>query len=429
MKSRGIFFWLNFLLLWILLYGCWIQISGFLISRLPFSHTWIVALNCLFVFCALVVFISLCRDAVWNKRIFFIVAGSWAALEILLSFNKTVPLTEDVYRSPLPYAEYSGQRNTQFTITPTQMGEPEPNTPVAYPLNSFGLRFEEKLTAEKPEGEYRVFVLGGSTVFNGYPIQHSIPGVLEELLRKNGKPKARVYNCGVVGHVSGQEMALLLHYLVDLKPDMVVVYDGGNDMYGALQYDPRPGYPMNFISYEAAIRRLSQNMPTRDMLNSLLYKSRVLRALFGKGLLNEIISMEDVRKETGYATPDWEQRVANKYVSNHTKLIGLAKGFNFKLFVFLQPMIYMTRGYMDDPIKGKSPAAHYMLRQYDRIRPQFRALQQSCESAASPCYFADLSLLLKDKEPSCFWDIIHVDRATNRFIAETIFNHISKRGR
>ena len=85
-------------------------------------------------------------------------------------------------------------------------------------------------------------------MFNGAPLEKTIPGQIESELRNRGFSGAKVYNFGIVAAVSGQELALLTHLLVDYAPDFVISYGGGNDLHSPYQYDPRPGFP-NLLHY------------------------------------------------------------------------------------------------------------------------------------------------------------------------------------
>jgi lysophospholipase L1-like esterase len=85
----------------------------------------------------------------------------------------------------------------------------------------------------KPEGEVRIFVVGGSTVA-GYttPPEHSIPAQLERILnRPDRRPlvRYRVINAGVPAWVSRQEYLFSVLVLGRLEPDVIVALDGYND--------------------------------------------------------------------------------------------------------------------------------------------------------------------------------------------------------
>src|SRR5205807_9482988 len=95
------------------------------------------------------------------------------------------------------------------------------------------------------------------TVLVGRPGETTIPAAVEAQLQADGVRQARAYSLGVLSFVSGQELALLVHRLIDLKPDLVIAYDGGNDLYEPWVYDPRPGYPFNFVTEEEAMTALA----------------------------------------------------------------------------------------------------------------------------------------------------------------------------
>ena len=90
---------------------------------------------------------------------------------------------------------------------------------------------------QKPADVYRVIVLGGSTVMgegSQRPSQN-IVGMLRKGVREraltgpNGK-RVELINAGVDAYTSGQEYLYFVSDLVRFKPDLVVVYDGWNDV-------------------------------------------------------------------------------------------------------------------------------------------------------------------------------------------------------
>lgn len=99
---------------------------------------------------------------------------------------------------------------------------------------------------EKERNGLRVVFLGGSTAF-GYQVSRDdrvYSAVVERLLRDSPALAGRaveVWNAGVVGYCSAQELVLLTTKLVDYRPDLVVLLDGYNDFnYGRLVL---PGTP------------------------------------------------------------------------------------------------------------------------------------------------------------------------------------------
>ncbi|AJA92644.1 hypothetical protein A7X95_01720 [Candidatus Nitrosopelagicus brevis] len=99
-------------------------------------------------------------------------------------------------------------------------------------INSVGFRGEE-LSSETLENGYRIFMLGGSTMFGhgATSDQTTIPGYLEKIfLTSEEKYPIEIINAGVQGADSFTELNLLKTKITNLSPNMVIVYDGWNDL-------------------------------------------------------------------------------------------------------------------------------------------------------------------------------------------------------
>ncbi len=99
-------------------------------------------------------------------------------------------------------------------------------------VNWQGFRGPE-VSSAKPEGVYRIFVLGGSTVFcAALPLEQSHPELLRDLLqRKHEDLEIQVQNAGAEWHCSAHSLIKYLTRIRSFDPDMIVVYHGINDLY------------------------------------------------------------------------------------------------------------------------------------------------------------------------------------------------------
>ncbi len=128
-----------------------------------------------------------------------------------------------------------------------------------------GFRLATDLPETKPPGEIRIFLLGNSTAFgsfaanNGETVGAQLENLFQERLQAQKtqparfKPEVlpfyadqieamaalppriregryRVIPAGVPGYTSGNELALLVHRVLDFAPDAVVVLDGYEDL-------------------------------------------------------------------------------------------------------------------------------------------------------------------------------------------------------
>ena len=99
-------------------------------------------------------------------------------------------------------------------------------------INSEGFR-GDNFSIVKPDGFYRIITVGGSTMF-GYGAtsdETTIPGYFEALLQNNSKlNNVEVINAGISGATSFTELELIKNKLIDYEPDLIIVYDGWNDL-------------------------------------------------------------------------------------------------------------------------------------------------------------------------------------------------------
>ena len=324
--------------------------------------------------------------------------GQWR-----LSARRVADYPAGLTRKPAPYV--------MFTGAPRQLDH-----------NALGYR--GKLPArEKPTDEFRVLVLGGSAVYGTGPLRLTIPHHLEDLAGRSGRTQVRVYNWGVVSQVSAQELTTLALRAARYQPDLVVLYDGGNDVSGAYTYDPRPGHPFNFVLQESAVD-VFQEGGLSVLASGFLTQSNVVRILFGPELADAVARLPPVRQRVGYGTARWEEEVARTYLENVEDACRLGEAWGFRLAVALQPLVYFSP--QADSYRGvPADFRPYAERQYERIRAGFREL--SARIAADRCRFDDLSRVCERGECT-FQDMIHPTAETRAPIAEALFRGLEQAG-
>jgi len=99
-------------------------------------------------------------------------------------------------------------------------------------INTLGFRGTE-FSEEKLSDTYRIFMVGGSTMFGAGATsdETTIPGYLQHLLsEKDFEFDIEVINSGIQGADSNTELNLIEQKLVTLSPDLIIIYDGWNDL-------------------------------------------------------------------------------------------------------------------------------------------------------------------------------------------------------
>ena len=97
-------------------------------------------------------------------------------------------------------------------------------------LNEQGFR-GKTFTPEKPHNTYRIFLIGGSTIFNGDNLEDEIVSyhLQKKFDEQNIGIEVEVINAGLSGQWSKSEISLIKNNLVNFSPDLFLVFDGWND--------------------------------------------------------------------------------------------------------------------------------------------------------------------------------------------------------
>jgi lysophospholipase L1-like esterase len=149
-------------------------------------------------------------------------------------------------------------------------------------FNHAGYRSPERETA-KPPGAYRIVTAGGSTTFDiSVPRDElSWPWQLEDLLAADGG-EVEVWNAGFPGWTSLENTMALAMRDVDLQPDLLVLFQGVNDLQPAAHTPFQPDY----AGFHARVERQATGIdePTLSWAQRSVFLDRVLpvgRAWFG----------------------------------------------------------------------------------------------------------------------------------------------------
>ncbi|MEK7186970.1 MAG: SGNH/GDSL hydrolase family protein [Patescibacteria group bacterium] len=115
-------------------------------------------------------------------------------------------------------------------------------------INSYGMR-DNEVAVKKPAGVYRIAVLGDSVVF-GYEAnqQDLFTEVLEKRIAEKMADKVEVLNFGVPGYSTKQELVQLESKVLQFDPDMVIIAQHPNDIYGTGVTSLTPSFFLKLIA-------------------------------------------------------------------------------------------------------------------------------------------------------------------------------------
>lgn len=316
----------------------------------------------------------------------------------------------EVFRKPRPYTMFGGLPKARFDFENAR-GEHEFET-----LNSMGYRGPEPVVP-KPAGEYRIIVLGGSTVFLGDP---PIPASLEEEFRRNNLQHVKVYNFGVISSVSSMELAQIVFEVSELEPDLVVMYNGGNDILGPFRHDPRPGYPFNFLVYEGN-PLLESDVRSYPAFSMLAYGSNLARYFFPSFFLDKFSSFDELRAEVNWGSEAWRDDIAHIYVHNLVKAHTIANSFGADFIAFAQPILYFkqTPAPEEADLAGNNERKQHCLDVRQRIRDKIEQ-----EEINATVKVVDLSVIYDDTADWVFTDAIHIRQEAQPVIIQAMYQNL-----
>jgi len=102
--------------------------------------------------------------------------------------------------------------------------------------NSLGYRNDE-FSLEKPSGVYRIVALGGSSTYDVSIEDNAttFTAQLERLLKEDyGYQNVQVINAGVPGYNTWEILVNLEFRVLDLDPDLVIIYENTNDVHARM---------------------------------------------------------------------------------------------------------------------------------------------------------------------------------------------------
>jgi len=172
--------------------------------------------------------------------------------------------------------------------------------------NSLGYRNDE-FALVKPDVVYRIVVLGGSSTYDVRieDNQETFTAQLENVLKDEyGYQNVEVINAGVPGYSSWEMLINFEFRVLDLEPDLVIVYEGTNDVHARLVE------PTAYRGDNSGRRRPWQTPPV-----ALWEHSALLRILSRLANVTRQVSVDDFVSAPTYLSWPYESRLSESHLS------------------------------------------------------------------------------------------------------------------
>ena len=359
--------------------------------------------------------------------------------EIYLSYHAPQRLNLPFYNILYPYVMFRPIESYTYEPQETSAMSHFKSRVFVY-TNEDGFRIPSphyKLPKEKPPGQLRVAFLGGSLVELASTFDTALPGSLKKILQAQYPGRdIEVINAGIQSCVSRQSIAQLLFTVVDYHPDIVILYDGGNDLGLPLTYESRANFPYNFQTMQEAwdLYRQERQQP---LWRLALERSNLYRLLRARLHPNErkmtptadapLAGTNALPASRIVADPDYVRNHVAAYLSNWRKLIELSVAYHYRPVCILTP----AGGFAPEhavPVMMKSfhldrETALEWLRALEILYDEAGRQIQDMRGAYPDAEFIDLARFLNPPE-KYFWDLGHVYDEANMVLAQRIYADI-----
>jgi len=269
-------------------------------------------------------------------------------------------------------------------------------------INNEGFRGSE-IQREKSEDTYRIFMVGGSTIF-GYGTSSdydTIPAHLQEKFNQlNLEKRVEIINSGINGYNSNDEMNLVKNKLVHYDPDLVIIFDGSNDMFRAYN-GTLNAHDLGDVGY--IYRKYFQFYKTLDVINNVMDKPK-------NPIYNEVWSGGKI--ELGDRAEIWK--------NNMLKICKTGNQNGFKTLILLQP--FMGTGDRSLTQFEKKLFNNQVLKPYPNALSEYSLFADNIDDLKNSCTAAyDLRNGLDKAKGEVYFDKWHNWQTHNRVIANEIF--------
>jgi lysophospholipase L1-like esterase len=276
-------------------------------------------------------------------------------------------------------------------------------------MNNFGFRGPD-ISYEKPADTFRIFMIGGSTTFGAPASSDSttIAGYLQEYFNEADMPKTiEVINAGRSSFFSLPEVQLIKSKLLELEPDLFLVYDGWNDIDHTIETHLGKKYQTNWI--DDIVEDGGEHFPEYRTLKILRHIQYQL-----KMATNDSVNNTSPQFDTASIPQKvqlWEERWRDICI------LGQDKGFG--TIITLQPLVGSGNKVLSDleQIYFEEHIIQF-IPYYEQYADAMKRLEKDCTGTI------DLRFVADPYSHTIFYDGGHVVDEGNEIVAKEIYQVI-----
>lgn len=278
---------------------------------------------------------------------------------------------------------------------------------------------------KKPEGVWRIVVMGGSVVW-GSGVDKSddtFSARLNSILNSKIKSgKIEVINAGQPGYNSTQELILLQQEIIGYEPDLVIFFDGFNDIGLATRWSENL---MNGVYYQAPYnypimrdKVLSPQKTTRTVVRDFIMLSHFLAQM------EHIVARAPKNTQFVPIKPQelkqFLTKSSSRYRENLDAALLLLQDKNIQAVSAIQPMILWKNNLSDDERKlGMIPYADLLAEFYPPLFEMGRIVSEKRGRL-----FWNYADIFRDLPETIYIDAVHFNSRGHEIIANDMAQRI-----
>lgn len=320
-------------------------------------------------------------------------------------------------------------------------------------FNSEGFRTHDlDSVPNKEPGEIRIIITGGSASISwNIGEACTLDNHLYKLFAKHyPNKKVRIFNLGNGAWKSFQELIAIQLYGLKLQPDLIIAFDGFNDIQHSYSMPIDQPYTNHaetaFKKYQYwVLGRVSELFKTLKIVKALKDPSILPVGMVGRAKAHIIhsapefaaaakpgqlatqmhypLDLSAIKNRTDF--DPYNQEAVNFYLSNEHLLGKAAGSVNAKLMVVLQPILYLKTPLSPSEqtsLESYAASVNFVVQGYERMKEGLQKLAQE----ENNIIFYDMSNAFKHQSHSFFGDYCHFSAEGYEIVANQLFTEIEK---
>jgi lysophospholipase L1-like esterase len=277
-------------------------------------------------------------------------------------------------------------------------------------------------------GAYKVFTFGGSTLWGyGAPDWGTIPAYLQADLEAPGRRPICVVNYAELGYVSTQSLIELERQLqAGNVPDLVVFYDGVNDIEAAFSDGPA-GVHLYLGIVASLINRAGPQNEVRQIPFVQWLRRSASFTLFSR--LASIFTVHQTGsspvptnyRAQGVDTIAVSDSVVQVYLTNYRIVEALARTYGFKFLFFWQPIVCVGHKSLT---KEEQVLNSDMGPRVELVRAVYQKIERATTRYKNLYYLAQV---FDEQTSQIYFDSNHVTPEGNQLVAGQMLDVIKDR--